>query len=102
MIQAMTSIPIQSVQPGNAITSKAQSTPAEVTQSFGDFLQQAIEEVGAQEKNAQVQTVKFMAGQADVSQVMIASQQAQLSLQLTTQIRNRVVEAYQEIMRTQV
>jgi flagellar hook-basal body complex protein FliE len=33
---------------------------------------------------------------------MIASQQAELSLQLTSQIRNRVVEAYQEIMRTQL
>jgi len=34
--------------------------------------------------------------------VMIASEQALLSLQLTTQVRNKVVEAYQEIMRTQL
>lgn len=102
MIQQITSIPVQSIQSGKAVTSNVQATPAEVTQSFSDFLEQAIEEVSAQEKNAQVQTIKFMAGEADVSQVMIASQQAELSLQLTTQIRNRVVEAYQEIMRTQI
>ncbi|PWW06391.1 flagellar hook-basal body complex protein FliE [Paenibacillus cellulosilyticus] len=102
MIQSLKSIPIQSIQTSNALTSNVQATPAEVTQSFGDFLQQAIEGVSAQEKEAQATTVKFMAGQADVSQVMIASQQAELSLQLTSQIRNRVVEAYQEIMRTQL
>ncbi|MXO79424.1 flagellar hook-basal body complex protein FliE, partial [Paenibacillus sp. OT2-17] len=35
-------------------------------------------------------------------QVMITSQQALLSLQLTTQVRNKAIEAYQEIMRTQM
>jgi len=34
--------------------------------------------------------------------MMIASEQALLSLQLTTQVRNKVIEAYQEIMRTQI
>jgi len=33
---------------------------------------------------------------------MISAQQALLSIQLTTQVRNKVVEAYQEIMRTQI
>lgn len=102
MIQQITSIPVQSIQAGNTVTSAIQPTPAEVTKSFGDFLQQAIEGVSAQEHAAKEMTTKFMVGQADVSQVMIASEQAQLSLQLTTQIRNRVVEAYQDIMRMQL
>jgi flagellar hook-basal body complex protein FliE len=33
---------------------------------------------------------------------MIASQKASLSLQLTVQVRNKVVEAYQEVMRMQL
>ncbi len=37
-----------------------------------------------------------------MSEVMVVSEQAQLSLQLTAQIRNKVVEAYQEMMRMQV
>jgi flagellar hook-basal body complex protein FliE len=45
---------------------------------------------------------KFILGQVNVDQLMIASEQATLSLQLTTQIRNKVIEAYQEIMRTQI
>ncbi|WP_127531882.1 flagellar hook-basal body complex protein FliE [Paenibacillus kobensis] len=101
MIQQITSIPVQPAQINN-IKPAGEYSPSEVTKSFGDFLQQAIEGVSAQEQTAQATTAQFMVGQADVSQVMIASEQAQLSLQLTTQIRNRVVEAYQEIMRMQL
>jgi flagellar hook-basal body complex protein FliE len=58
--------------------------------------------VEAQEQNTRRVTDKFIIGQADVSEMMIASEQAQLNLQLTTQIRNKVIEAYQEMMRMQV
>ncbi|MBW7454057.1 flagellar hook-basal body complex protein FliE [Paenibacillus sepulcri] len=84
----------------NPVSEKA--TPAEMTQSFGDFLQNALDGVSAQESNVSALTDQFMLGQVDVSQVMIASSQAELSLQLTSQIRNKVIEAYQEIMRMQV
>ncbi len=43
-----------------------------------------------------------MLGQVDVDQVMISSEKALLSLQLASQVRNKVIEAYQEIMRTQI
>jgi len=101
LIQQITAIPVQPVQV-NSIKPVTEHSPSEVTKSFGDFLQHAIESVSAQEQAAQATTAQFMVGQADVSQVMIASEQAQLSLQLTTQIRNRVVEAYQDIMRMQL
>ena len=38
----------------------------------------------------------------DVSQVVIAAQKADIALQLTLQMRNRAMSAYQEIMRMQV
>ena len=38
----------------------------------------------------------------DISQVVIAGQKAELALQLTLQVRNRAVSAYQELMRMQV
>lgn len=77
-------------------------TPAEMTKSFGEFLQNALDGVSAQEQNAHVMSDKYLIGQVDVSEVMIAAEQAQLSLQLTSQIRNKVVEAYQDIMRMQL
>jgi flagellar hook-basal body complex protein FliE len=78
------------------------ATPAEVTQDFGAFLQDAIDGIAAQENKVHETTDKFIIGQADVSELMIISEQAKLSLQLTTQIRNKVIEAYHEVMRMQV
>ncbi|RCW50114.1 flagellar hook-basal body complex protein FliE [Paenibacillus prosopidis] len=79
-----------------------QATPAELTQSFGHYLQTAIDNVSAQEQNVHKLNDKYLVGQVDVTKVLIASEQAQLSLQLTSQVRNKVVEAYQEIMRMQI
>ncbi|TYP77659.1 flagellar hook-basal body complex protein FliE [Paenibacillus methanolicus] len=101
MIQKTTFNPLTTIQSTQNSAMK-DKTPAEMTQTFGDFLQNALNSVQNQEKNVQVVTDKYMVGQADISQVMIASSQAELSLQLTSQVRNKVVEAYQEIMRMQM
>lgn len=84
----------------SAVTRAA--TPAEATSSFATFLKSAIDSVAAQEQNANDVTDQFMIGKADVNDVMIASSKAELSLSLTSQVRNKVVEAYQEIMRMQM
>ncbi|ANY69678.1 flagellar hook-basal body complex protein FliE [Paenibacillus sp. BIHB 4019] len=101
MIQA---ISMNQLQPLKTMTAAPveQATPAELTKTFSQFLNNAIEGVSAQEQNVHKLNDKFLIGEVDVSQVMIAGERAQLSLQLTSQIRNKVVEAYQEIMRMQV
>ena len=78
------------------------TTPAEATESFASFLKQAIDDVAAQEANVHTVNDQFIIGQADVNDVLIASSKAELSLALTSQVRNKVVEAYQEIMRMQI
>jgi len=83
-----------------AIQPKA--TPAEVTQNFGNFLQDAINGLSAQEHKVHETTDRFIIGEADVSELMIISEQAKLSMQLTTEVRNKVIEAYHEVMRMQV
>jgi flagellar hook-basal body complex protein FliE len=98
----MINIPsISAIQP--AISSAAQATktatPAEVTESFANYLQQALDGVAAQEQNVHTVNDQFIIGQADVNDVLIAASRAELSLELTSQIRNKVIEAYQEIMR---
>ncbi|MFD1177187.1 flagellar hook-basal body complex protein FliE [Paenibacillus puldeungensis] len=77
-------------------------TPAESIKQFSSFLNDALDGVAAQETNAQQVNNQFMLGKVNADQMMIASEQALLSLQLTTQVRNKVIEAYQEIMRTQI
>ncbi|MUT66349.1 flagellar hook-basal body complex protein FliE [Paenibacillus sp. NEAU-GSW1] len=102
MIQSLQLSQAQPVSKLLEASQSKQATPAELTQSFGQYLQQAIDGVSAQEKNVHTMNDKFLIGEVDVSQVLIASEQAQLSLQLTAQVRNKVIEAYQEIMRMQV
>jgi flagellar hook-basal body complex protein FliE len=94
----------QTMKPLHLQTNKEQvtATPSDSLSNFGSFLENAIQQVADQEKNSNTMSEKLLLGQVNVDQVMIASEQALLSLQLTTQVRNKVIEAYQEIMRTQI
>lgn len=96
-----TNVLTRATQQGERMNGQS-ATPSEVTKSFGDYLKTAIDGVVQQEENVSKVTDQFIVGQADISQVMIVSEQAQLSLLLTSQVRNKVVEAYQEIMRMQL
>ncbi len=76
--------------------------PQEVP-SFGEYLTSAMKKVNQLQLDADEQNALLAAGQIeDVSQVVVASQKAEIALQLTLQLRNRAVSAYQEIMRMQV
>lgn len=101
MIQSMSLGP---VVPAKLIQAKPieQTTPAELTQSFGQYLQAALDGVNAQEQHVHKLNDQYLIGQADVTEVLLAAEKAHLSLQFTSQVRNKVVEAYQEIMRMQI
>jgi flagellar hook-basal body complex protein FliE len=81
---------------------QTKTTPAEATESFAAFLKTALDGVAAQEQNVHKLNDQFLLGEVDENKVMIAAQQAELSLSLTSQVRNKVIEAYQEIMRMQM
>lgn len=102
MIQAMNLNQMNALEGAAQINKPSASTPAESIKNFGSYLADALEGVAAQEQNVQAMNSKFLLGEVSADQVMIASEQAMLSLQLTTQVRNKVIEAYQEIMRTQI
>jgi len=71
--------------------------------SFGQFLSDAITEVNQLQHNAAAANVNLATGKIqDISEVVIASEKATIALQLTMQVRNKVVESYQEVMRMQV
>lgn len=73
------------------------------TKSFGQFLKDALAEVVDKQQHAGEMIQRFAAGEPlDVHQVMIASQEAGLATDLTMQVRNKLVDAYQEIMRVNV
>lgn len=71
--------------------------------SFGSILKEKLDEVNQLQQEADAITEKFLVGQVqDLHQVTIAAEKANLALQLTVQIRNKIVEAYQEISRMQI
>jgi len=78
---------------------KEKSTPA----PFGDHLQEALQKVNSMQLEADEATAGLISGEIeDLHQVMIATEQARLSLQLTVQVTNKIVEAYREISRMQI
>ena len=70
---------------------------------FGQILQQKLQEVNQLQLKSDELTQQFFAGEdVELHDVMLAAEQANLALQLTVQIRNKLVEAYQEISRMQI
>ncbi|MBT9172556.1 MAG: Flagellar hook-basal body complex protein FliE [Syntrophomonadaceae bacterium] len=70
---------------------------------FSQMLRGALAEVNKLQQDAAEAARNLVLGEAqDVHQVMIAMEQARLAMQLTVQLRNRLVEAYQEVSRMQI
>jgi len=71
--------------------------------SFKEMLGGALSDVNNLQLKADGMSQKFAVGKIDnVHELMITLTEAKLALDLTIQIRNRAIEAYQEIMRMQV
>ena len=70
--------------------------------SFGKLLNEAIQQVNDVEKGSQGELQKFLSNESDLHSVMIALEKADLSFQTMMQVRNKIVQAYQEIMKSQV
>jgi flagellar hook-basal body complex protein FliE len=68
--------------------------------NFSDVLTSAVNQVESSENTAQSAAMDLLAnGTGDVHSVALAAQRAELSLELFQQVRNKFVQAYQEIMK---
>ena len=71
--------------------------------NFHDILSGAIDQVEASRSDANQSVQKFLAGEGDdLHSTILASQRADLEFQMFLQVRNKVVSAYQEVMRMQM
>jgi len=71
--------------------------------SFGDVLENAIQQVSNLQQEAGSESQKLLTGNTqDIHSAMVALQKADVSFQMMMQVRNKLVLAYQEIMKTQV
>lgn len=84
-------------------TNTLNATPYEAQQSFANSLKEAIAKVNDQQITSDKFTQKLIKGEdVELHEVMIASQKASITLNATIEVRNKVIEAYQEIMRMSV
>lgn len=80
----------------------AQKSPSDSV-SFGDTLTEAIDKVNTMQKTADKQMQAVATGeQTNISEVMIAAEKADIALKLMMSVRNKVIDAYQEVMKMQV
>jgi flagellar hook-basal body complex protein FliE len=70
---------------------------------FKEMLSEALNRVDEAHKISDTQIQNVLSGDVqDVHTAMIAMQKAELSFQMMMQVRNKLIEAYQEVMRMQV
>jgi len=78
-------------------------TSADAQQTFANSLKDAISKVNDQQIQSDTMTEKLInGGNVDLHEVMITSQKASITLNATMEVRNKAIEAYQEIMRMSV
>ncbi len=71
--------------------------------SFADILKKSISEVNRMQIEAKEALEALATGkEKDIQKVMITLQKADVSLRMLMEVRNKAIEAYQEIMRMQV
>jgi len=98
-------VPISRIQSAAALHSNeapAAAQPGEST-GFGQVLNNAFDQLNQTAQRSDGLAEAFAAGEdIEIHEVMVAMQETQIAFELAAQVRNRAVEAYQEIMRMQL
>ncbi|MBU8871883.1 MAG: flagellar hook-basal body complex protein FliE [Gemmatimonadales bacterium] len=90
-----------SIDPGSVYGGPGSA--GKIQKSFADQLQQAVLEVDSLQTNREQMVEGMVNGQVtEVHDVMIAAQESQLAFELLLEVRNKLLESYQEIMRMPV
>lgn len=85
---------------GEAGATSDTASPGKPANSFAETLGSAINEVSASQQRASDLAAAYERGEVtDVAQVMLARQEAGVAFEATLQVRNKLLSAYQDIMR---
>jgi flagellar hook-basal body complex protein FliE len=95
-------IPVGSVATLQPAQPQATAKPARAVEGFADALDGLLQSVDTTAGRANTAVANMIEGTGDVHDAMIALQRAQTTLELTIQLRNKLVQAYQDIMRMPV
>lgn len=70
---------------------------------FAQQLMDVLKDVNATQQQSREKQNELMTGQpVEIHDVMVSMERASVAMNLTMQVRNKVLEAYQEVMRTQI
>jgi flagellar hook-basal body complex protein FliE len=78
------------------------SRPEAAAPGFGDALDKLVGAVKTSGSDSNQAVASMVAGEGEVHDAMIALQRADLTFQFAMQVRNKLVQAYQEVMRMPV
>jgi flagellar hook-basal body complex protein FliE len=71
--------------------------------SFADSLKTAVNKVNQLQKEADIKTEDILTGKStNIHETLITVEKADIALKLMTSVRNKIIDAYQEIMKMQV
>lgn len=97
------SVPLAALEGPQAPVESMLPQGAQGLSTFGQWFEQRLGQVNTQLQAADHGLQALATGQAqNLHQVMIDLEEARLSFQMLVQVRNRVLEAYQDVMRMQV
>ena len=83
--------------------SRLQESPQSTGANFGDVLQSSLERVNRLQSEADTAVEDLTLGrQTDIHSTMIAVEKAGIALELALQIRNKLLNAYETLMRQQI
>lgn len=92
-----------SLQPTAAVQASVNSAVATAQRGFGDLVSQGLDQVNKQLMVNQVDLQQLAVGNVEnLHQIMIRLEESRMSFQLMMQVRNRLLEGYQDIMKMQV
>ncbi len=96
-------MPIEAIGSITAPTAPQPFAPSKSAAGFRSLLDTSIANVEASRQAANAQLQRFLAGEGgELHTVALATQRAELAFELFLQVRNKVVQAYQEVMRMQI
>jgi len=91
---------ISSIAPADLTQVQPIAAPAASDSSFHDVLSSAINQVEGSRSEANQSVERFLSGEGeDLHSTILASQRADLEFQMFMQVRNKIVSAYQEVMK---
>jgi flagellar hook-basal body complex protein FliE len=93
---------IGGIAPIPSVTKLPGSTTSAGQSSFGDALKDVLKSIDSSTGEANMKVGQMLDGTGDVHEAMLALQRADTMFQLTVQIKNKLVQAYQDVMKMSV